>query len=222
MPDYIPATDAGFDTWQNQFLTYLNANLAALGLTATDTDVVSLTAAWNDWQARYPAHAEARLAAQAATQAKDASRRAYVAVIRRLVSRLQASAQVDDAERAALGITVPDREPTSAPAPETRPVLQADTSQRLRILVAFADEGRPDGAAKPPGVTGCEIYVKVGGAPPTDLDDCVYLGTDTRTPYLASFDGSQAGQTAHFVGRWVNSRGDTGPISETVSATIPA
>jgi hypothetical protein len=42
MPDYIPATDAGFDAWQNQFLTYLNANLAALGLAPPPSSLPSL------------------------------------------------------------------------------------------------------------------------------------------------------------------------------------
>jgi hypothetical protein len=41
MPDSIPRNDAGSDTWQTNFKTYVNANLAALGLSAMplDTDV---------------------------------------------------------------------------------------------------------------------------------------------------------------------------------------
>lgn len=31
MPDYIPAVDASFDAWQQNFVTYANANLAAVG-----------------------------------------------------------------------------------------------------------------------------------------------------------------------------------------------
>jgi hypothetical protein len=30
-----------------------------------------------------------------------------------------------------------------------------------------------------------------------------------------------AGKTVHFVGRWQNTRGEHGPLSETVSATAP-
>jgi hypothetical protein len=36
MPDYIPAPDAEFHAWQQNFVTYANANLAALGLVAGD------------------------------------------------------------------------------------------------------------------------------------------------------------------------------------------
>jgi hypothetical protein len=68
---------------------------------------------------------------------------------------------------------------------------------------------------------GCEIWLKLGGPPPTDLTECVFLALDTSTPYTALFDGSEANQTAHFIGRWVSTRGDKEPLSETVSATVP-
>lgn len=36
MADYIPGPDASFQAWQSNFVTYANANLAALGLVAAD------------------------------------------------------------------------------------------------------------------------------------------------------------------------------------------
>ena len=38
MADYIPAPDAEFNSWQVNFVTYANANLAALGLVAADQE----------------------------------------------------------------------------------------------------------------------------------------------------------------------------------------
>lgn len=219
MADYIPQGDSEFNTWQNAFVTYANANLIGLGLVAGD--MTPVTTAQTAWNAAYTAHIAAQNAAQNAAQAKRDARVAYIAAVRPLVARLQASASVSDPERASLGITVPDREPTTVGPPTTRPVLQADTSQRLKIGVSFADEGTPTSEAKPAGVIGCEIWVKIGGPLPTDLDDCSFLALDTRTPYTANFDGAQGGQTAHFVGVWVNGKGERGPLSTTVSATIP-
>ncbi|MBI5706276.1 MAG: hypothetical protein HZC36_04730 [Armatimonadetes bacterium] len=220
---YIPDRDDQFDTWQGNIKTYVNANLANLGLSALplDADVALMNSSQTDWVAKFAAHIAAQAAAQAAREAKDISRAAYEVVLRRLVQRLQSSSSVDDAERAAMGITVPDRIPTAVGAPTSKPVLQADTSQRLRITVGFADEGTPTSKAKPAGVMGCEIWVKLGGPPPTDLTECSFLALDTKTPYTANFDGSEANQTAHFIGRWVSTRGDKGPLSETVSATVP-
>ena len=53
------------------------------------------------------------------------------------------------------------------------------------------------------------------------MDESSYLATDTRSPHLLAFDGADGGKTVHIIGRWVNTKGEAGPISETVSATIP-
>ena len=49
-------------------------------------------------------------------------------------------------------------------------------------------------------------------------------GAQTRkqaSPYLAGYDPADAGKTAHYFLRGVNTRNQTGPWSETVTATIP-
>jgi predicted phage tail protein len=43
----------------------------------------------------------------------------------------------------------------------------------------------------------------------------------TATPYLTDSAGADAGKTAHYWLRWVNTRGEAGPWSDTISATIP-
>lgn len=141
MPDYIPAGDAQFHAWQNNFIVYVNNHLIDLGLVAGD--VVDLNATAATWTTDYPAHTAAQTAAQAARQAKDGARDGFQDVIRPLVRRLQASPDVDDSERAAMGITVPDREGTPEGPPKTRPVVSVDTSQRLQHTIAFADEATP-------------------------------------------------------------------------------
>ena len=223
MPDPIPASDAEFDTMQANAVTYINGHLAALGLgpLPPDADVTAMNTAQTDWNTKYPAHITAQAGAQGAREAKDDSRAAFTVILRRLFNRLQVSSAVDDAEREAIGLTVRDVTRTPVAAPTSRPKLTGDTSQRLRIGVGFTDETTPDSKAKPAGVRGCEIWVKIGGAPPTDLSECTFLSTDSRTPYPADFDGEDSNQTAHFIGRWVSTRGDVGPLSETLSATIP-
>ncbi|KKM15216.1 hypothetical protein LCGC14_1698310 [marine sediment metagenome] len=169
-----------------------------------------------------PALSTAQAAAQSARQAKDAARDAYEALIRPVVARLQASAEVDDAERAGLGITVPDRIATPAEIPTTRPVASVDTSQRLQHTVRFADESTPTRTAKPKGVMGVELWVKIGDPPPIGPSQVNFLALDTRTPYVATYPGAVANQVAHYMLRWVNTRGEKGPWSETASATIGA
>ena len=138
------------------------------------------------------------------------------------VARLQASPDVDDAERAALGITVPDTTPTPVGPPETRPVVSVDTSQRLQHTLSFADELTPTRTAKPAGVRGAQVWVKIGDPAPVDPSELTYLATDTRTPYVAACGGAGANKVAHYMLRWESTRGEPGPWSETGSATIGA
>ncbi len=166
MADYIPQGDGDFNAWQTNFVSYVSNNTAGLGLVAGD--VTPLTTAQTAWNTGYAAHVTAAAAAQSARENKDAKRAAFEAAIRPLVKRLQASSSVDDGERQAMGITVRDTTPTAAGPPTTRPVASIDPSERLRHVVHFGDEELPTSKAKPQGVMGAEIWVKVGTAPPVD------------------------------------------------------
>ncbi len=219
--DYIPGADGAFDAWQDNFVAYVSANAASLGLDPMN-DVAPLSAASIDWGVAYPANTTAQQAAQAARQTKDGARTDLVAIVRPLVRRMQANPAVTDDDKASMGITVPDSTPTDVVLPETRPVVNVDTSQRLRHTIHFADEATPTSKAKPPGVRGAQIWVKIGDPPPADPSECTYVATDTRTPYVLDFDGTQAKQNAHYMLRWENTRGETGPWSETATATIGA
>jgi hypothetical protein len=57
-------------------------------------------------------------------------------------------------------------------------------------------------------------------AAPVDPSDYAFIALDTSTPYVLDFAGADAGKTAHYILRWVSTRGQKGPWSETVSATI--
>ena len=209
MPDYIPGGDADFNAWQANFVTYANANLANLGLVILDlTSIFSAQAAWTP---SLTAHVAAQANAQSARATKDANRTALEVLIRALVRRLQASPSVSDAERAALGITVPDSGATAAASPTTRPLCEVDTSQRLRHTIDFTDEGTPTRKAKPAGVLGAEIWVKIGPTPPVHPGELTFLAVDTRSPYTRDYPGSEGGKQAHYMLRWVNTRGETGP-----------
>jgi hypothetical protein len=218
MPDFIPASDAEFDGWLQNFVDYVVANAAALG--ASPADVTALQGMQTDWAAKYPASNSAYAASLAATQSKTDSRAATEAFIRPFVGRLQSSSSVSDAQRQALGITVRSSTRTPVGPPSSKPLGTIDTSQRLRHTIAFVDESTPTSRAKPDGVQGCEIWTKVGDPAPGGPNDVHYLALDTRTPYVAEFEGGDAGKTAYYMLRWVSTRGEPGPWSQTVSATI--
>jgi hypothetical protein len=106
--------------------------------------------------------------------------------------------------------------------PTTRPVVTVDNSVALRHVIGFTDGATPVRTALPEGVMGAEIWVKIGDPPPVDPSELTFLGTDTRTPYVATYPGADANKVAHYMLRWINTRGEKGPWSETASATIGA
>lgn len=218
MPDFIPDSDTQFTAWVNNFVTYVNANLADLGLVAGDMTPVNT--AQTSWNTGYSAHVTAQAAAVSAGQTKDAGRVTLESAIRVVVRKMRGSGQVSDSEAAAAGLTVRDTIRTAVAAPTTAPIGKVDTSQRLRHAVSFADASTPAGKAKPNGVLGCEVWIKIGGAAPADPSELTFLATDTKTPYTRLFNGEDGGKTAHYMLRWVSTRAEHGPWSETVSATI--
>lgn len=218
MSDYLPGSDADFSAWVDNFIAFANDNLAALGLTAADLTPVQTP--HSAFKIALPANIAAQTQALSARQTKDDTRSATEDGVRPLVARLQASSVVTDAQRQSLGITVRSGTRTAAAAPTSRPVATVDTSQRLQHTISFVDELTPTSRAKPDGVSGCEIWAKVGSPAPADPRELNYLATDTRSPYTAEFGGGDAGKVVYYMLRWVNTRGDRGPWSQTVSATI--
>ena len=218
MPDYIPTSDADFDNWLDLFAAYVTANTAALGL--TPNDIAPLTAAATGWDAAFPANETAQAAASAAAISKDHARTAIESLTRPLIQQLQASPKVTNAQRNTMKITVRATTRTRASVPQTAPMVTVDTSRRLQHIIDFRDSASPKSKAKPAGVASCEIWNKVGSPAPTDISQMAYVATDSGTPYLAEYTGAQAGQMVYYWLRWVNPRGEKGPWSEPVSATI--
>ena len=140
-----------------------------------------------------------------------------------MTQRCQTAPAMTDEWRVEAGLTVRETSRTRAGAPTSRPVGVVDTRQRRQHTITWTDEATPHTRAKPAGVRGCEIWVAIDDQPPTSKHQMTFLALDTASPYLNVFeDGTQFGKIAHYMLRWVNSRNEPGPWSETVSATIGA
>lgn len=219
MSDYVPAPDPAFNNWQTTLLAFITDNRAALGVSTGD--LTALTAGQTAWTAAYGTHQATQAQALSDRQAKDDARTAYVTLIRAAVGQMQKNPAVTDAQRQAMQITVPDTTHTPAGTPTTRPVAKIDTSERLRHTLEFRDEATPTSRAKPAGVTACEVWLFTGTTPPAGPEAMHLQAVDRSTPYLMEFASADAGKTAWWALLWVNTKGDHGPWSATVSATIP-
>jgi hypothetical protein len=216
--DSIPPADPEFHNWVVPFSAYVTANAAAMGV--DPADATTLTAAVGVWTTAYPAHKTATGSAVAARTVKDQSRSNLEDIARPLIQQLQASPKVTDAQRNNMKINVHSTTRTPASVPTTAPMATVDTSRRLQHVISYRDSTSPNSKKKPAGVANCEIWAKVGGPAPTDASQLTYLGNASKTPQIEEFTGAQAGLTVWYWLCWVNTRGDKGPWSEPISATI--
>ena len=221
MSDFIPKSDGEFDTWQNDLVKYVNtpANLARWGLTAAFAGPVNdQQAVWED---KYPAMLEAQTVYQASVTGKKDSRTSYEPPLRSMVGQLQKNPKVTDEDKRAMKITIAQTTRTAVEVPSDAPDGEIDVATRLRHTINFWDSATPGVKAKPAGVRGAQIFMKIGGEAPTSPDDCRYLATDTKTPYTHDFEMDEGGLMVYYMMRWENTRGEVGPWSRVLSARVP-
>ena len=154
-------------------------------------------------------------------QTKNDARASFTKDIRDMVQQwLARNSKVTDADRVKMGINVRTGSHTSTPAPETFPIGTIDFSIRMQHSISFYDQMSAHSNAKPEGVSGCEVYMKIGGDAPKSVDEMHFQGTCSASPYVVKFTAAQAGNTVYYWLRWVNRKGETGPWSTVISAMI--
>lgn len=219
MADYIPQNDADTNVWQGNLVEIIEPNLTAWGILAED--FATLKSKKTVWDTTYAKASNKQNRTAADVLAKDEAANDYKKTIRSFVAQwLASNNKVTDVDRTRMGLTVKTGTRTAAPVPASSPVGSIDFSVRLQHTINFSDEASPRSKAKPTGVHGCEIYMKVDGEAPKDASELTYVATDTATPYVLKFDGAKAGKTVYYWLRWVNTRGETGPWSIAVSAMV--
>ena len=219
MTDYVPKPDGGFNDWQDILLTYSSENATAWGIPA---DVVADGKAKQTvWTVCYAKANNKQNRTAADVLDKNEARGDFEKFLRSFVQQwLAINPKVTDADRLRMGVTVKSTTRTQVPAPTTAPVGAADFSVRLQHSISYYDESSAHSNAKPEGVHGCEIFMKVDGESPKDVSELSYLGVCTASPYTVKFDSSKTGKTAYYQLRWVNTRGEYGPWSTVISAMI--
>lgn len=167
------------------------------------------------------AHDAAQAAEDTAVQAKNLRRKRILQLARQQFKLARAAEGMDNRKLAAANLDEYDDEPTKSPAPVSVPMAHIDYGKG-RHTIHFRDAQTPDSEAKPDGVKGCEIWNFIGDEPPASEKGYEYLVTDSNTPYVAFYDGADAGKTVHYIMRWISKSGDAGEWSQVLKATINA
>lgn len=83
-----------------------------------------------------------------------------------LAQQAQNEPNMTNADRAELGLSLRDTEPTPAPVPDSFPIVTIDTSKRLRHALRWSDNKTPTSRARPEGMDYAEIWLYIGLLPP--------------------------------------------------------
>lgn len=219
MADYIPQSDAEFNLWQANLIAITELELGTWSISSEDFN--NLKILQNNWAAAFVKASNRQNRTSADVQAKDDARGKYEKSLRSFVAQwLANNTRVANSDRERMGLTIKSASRTPVAVPVSCPVGQVDFSTRLQHLIHFSDEDSPRSKAKPAGVHGCEIWMKIDGIAPVDASELSYVGTNTSSPHAMNFEGKYAGKTAFYWLRWVNTRGEHGPWSSTVSAMV--
>jgi hypothetical protein len=210
----FPSKEADLNTYFQAVVAYLILNKVRLLLSSANQAL--LTAQLTAWNAVYPASQNTNTRTKSILQNKDIAKDILMSTLRLVYADIPNSVLTVE-DRNTLNIGDRNAPKTAAPVPTTKPIGQIDTSMRLEHTISFTDQ---DGsAAKPDGVRGCQIWFKIG-EPAIDPSELAYMTTDTASPYTYQFNGVNAGKTVYYWLRWENTRGETGPWSDVVMATI--
>lgn len=219
MSSYLPQTDAEFDSMQNTLVTQSEQNAVAWGI--VPDAITELKSYQTPWTEAYAKTINKQNRTPTDVMAKKTAGDNYKKAIRLFVAQwLSVNPKVSDADRTLMGITVRKDGHTPIPAPESFPVGQVDFSIRGQHTLSFYDSASSHSNARPKGVSGCEIYMKVGGEPPLTVDEMRFMGICSASPYVLKHDTVNAGKIVYYWLRWTNSKGETGPWSVMISAMI--
>ena len=217
--NYLPQAYALLLIWLLNFMEYLIANMQRFGIPTGAAD--ELKRMVNDFQAAQ-LKAESPNAGKADRVYRKEKAAAVSGATRHFVNaRLRYNDAVTDEDRVKMGLTVPDRKPTTAPEIKTQPeVYRIDSSVIMRIALYYKNTGDLS-RARPYGTHGVEIRSAILDHQPVTTDDMKRSDFSTRSPYTFVFDENQRGKTIWFRLRWENTRGHKGPWSEIYVAIIP-
>lgn len=212
----FPSKEADLNLYFQAAVPYLTVNSTRLLVSAGNKATIGLQL--TAWNTIYPQSQNANTRTKSIVENKDIAKENLIKTLRTIFADIPQSALTVE-DRNTLNLPAKDGSRTPAAVPTTVPIGQVNTNRRLEHTILFTNE---DGTqAKPTGVRGCQIWYNIGEAP-TDPSQLKFMATDTASPYIYKFSGDDAGKNVYYWLRWENTRGETGPWSDVVMATITA
>ena len=174
------------------------------------------------YKQKVAAYETAKDLSRAATQEKDDAKDKLLEALQSTFRFVKGNDEVSNAALERLGVTPRSSHRTPVRVPTEFPVGAVISTDLLCHTVTIIDHHRRSGKGKPSGVTSCEVFVAVADQTPANPEAYRLAAIATRDHVDVTFKAEEGGKTAHYLLRWVNTRGETGPWSPVFSGTIPA
>lgn len=218
------STDSETLSWLENFRDVIVADPTLYGLTAPDA--TALDVAVDAFRVAYDiAGVNGRMAVNPGgyTQPNRATmygaRNSALSIARPFAVQIQANPGISDEDKLAAGVVPRNFNRTLTFVPQTAPILGFLSAGVGTHLLGFADELTPSSKRKPLGAVAVQLWLGVGTLV-TPLNDLDFYQQYSRFPAQVNFDPEDAGKLATYAARWVGRRGDVGPWSATLTATV--
>jgi hypothetical protein len=216
---YIPANEEDFNEWQLNFMSLVSSNLVLWSIAAGI--FTALQTVQTGWDTAYAAGRDEANPTSSQRRAKNDSHTFYEKELRKFVrTYITNNPVITNADKVAIGVTVPDGIRTRSERPGYAPKEAVDGIKHLRHIIRITDPTNPLTRSKPKGVRGIRVLRYVGAVPPRGIADYTDIGTSTKFLFKSDFSDADMGKTAWYISLYENTRGETGPPSDPVSAVI--
>jgi hypothetical protein len=214
----IPTKDTLLLNWSTNFNTRGTATPTTLGLTAAQ--MTAYTPLHDGFVAAYNAMNILGARSKSLVSAKNTAKAALLVYARQLYGFVQANADVSNADKDLLGVTV-RAQPSPIPAPIDAPQMDIVSVVGRTVSVRLHSATTQGKRGKPAGVKGAAVFSYVGATPPTDPSVYKFEGTTTRTTFDIVFpDSAEPGTTVWVTAMWFNERAQSGPACTPMSTVI--
>ena len=212
----FPKKDAELNTFFLMAVGYILANATRLGITEGNTGKATIRLA--TWVSTYKAASTPSTSTIITVGEKNLAAEDLKSILR-IISGDILNTVLTPTDRSTLHIPVIGGPHPEVPLTESYPIGSVKTDVVLQHTINYLDH-ESGTKGKPWGIGLCEVFQKVGGLPPTSLDDMKMIGTCTKQPFVCKFTALQANELVYYILRWVSNRGENGPQGPIFSGKI--
>jgi hypothetical protein len=223
MADYIPHPYSEFDEWQKNFITKLVAGAGSWNIPpARLTALINRQSRWKTDFGRGGKQADRN---GSDTLAMQKTYKVYVKELRKFVQEFIArSSLVTNAQRKAMGVTVPVKKRTSRLPIETAPTVRLIAKEGARFIAECRVESDSNRTSRHKDSDGVELAYMVADKtePPANPAETTESKLNGSARVWLELDIADAGKSLHIFARWINTTDDSknGPWSTIKSRVI--